>query len=430
GSTLTAQYEVEESVYGRVSVGFTGQGALILSDNAEMRTTELYVGGGPVEGDDLPQFSHGEGNVQVTENAYLDTFLLVLGVDGTGEMEVSAGGGVMSYYSWLGLNDDGVGVATLSGEDSGWQNLGYMAVGAWGQGGLTISDGASLTTSRMYIGGFDVSDGDITFEGWVEEYGVPGGTGVVTVSGTGSRLVLLDDTFYVGYAGEGTLDINNGGQVDVQGALVGGPEGSTGLVTIDGEGSLWHIAGGTALSAMELQGDGEVIVSNGGTIVVDEADAYLGVAGTLTVGSEGTGSSMTISDGGLVRTEAGVIGGYNPRFDTLEEYFDEDTVLSDGTGSVIVDGAESRWDMEDLMVGFSGEGTLTIANGGGVTAGNSWLGVMPGSGGFVEVLSGSTWANDDELVVGAWGSAVVDIAGAGQVYAADVYLGGMPLDLL
>jgi len=431
GSTLTAEYEVEKSVYdGKVSVGFTGQGALILSDNAEMRTTELYVGGGPVEGDDLPQFSHGEGNVQVTENAYLDTFLLVLGVDGTGEMEVSAVGDVKSYYSWLGLSDDGVGVATLSGEDSGWLNLGYMAVGAWGQGELTISDGASLVTSRMYIGGFDVSAGDITFEDWVEEYGVPGGTGVVTVSGTGSRLVLLGKTFYVGYSGEGTLDINNGGQVDVQGALVGGPEGSTGLVTIDGEGSLWHIAGGAALSAMELQGDGEVIVSNGGTIVVDEADAYLGVAGTLTVGSEGTGSSMTISDGGLVRTEAGVIGGYNPRFDTLEEYFDEDTVLSDGTGSVIVDGAESRWDMEDLMVGFSGEGTLTIANGGGVTAGNSWLGVMPGSGGFVEVLSGSTWANDDELVVGAWGSAVVDIAGAGQVYAADVYLGGMPLDLL
>lgn len=194
-----------------------------------------------MEGDDLPQFSHGEGNVQVTENAYLDTFLLVLGVDGTGEMEVSAGGGVMSYYSWLGLNDDGVGVATLSGEDSGWQNLGYMVVGAWGQGGLTISDGVSLTTSRMYIGGFDVSDGDITFEDWVEEYGVPGGTGVVTVSGTGSRLVLLDDTFYVGYSGKAHWTSTMGGRWTSK-ALVGGPEGSTGRVTIDGEGSPWRLS--------------------------------------------------------------------------------------------------------------------------------------------------------------------------------------------
>ena len=43
----------------------------------------------------------------------------------------------------------------------------------------------------------------------------------------------------------------------------------------------------------------QVIVSNGGEIIVSEPNAYLGVAGTLTVGSEGTGSSMTISDSGL-----------------------------------------------------------------------------------------------------------------------------------
>lgn len=146
-----------------------------------------------------------------------------------------------------------------------------------------------------------------------------GSTGTVTVSGTGTKWTMssiwgLD----VGNSGNGTLLITNGGSVSNNNGNIGDRASSTGKVTVDGSGSTWTNSTG------------------------------------LTIGDLGNGT-LTITGGASVSSTNGTIGfGYN------------------STGVVTVAGANSKWTIEgytgELLVGNHGSGTVSITNGGSVTA--------------------------------------------------------------
>ena len=69
-----------------------------------------------------------------------------------------------------------------------------------------------------------------------------GSTGTVTVDGTGSTWTNSGD-LYVGYYGNGTLNITGGGAVSNTNGYIGYNSGSTGTVTVDGTGSKWTNSG-------------------------------------------------------------------------------------------------------------------------------------------------------------------------------------------
>jgi T5SS/PEP-CTERM-associated repeat protein len=189
-----------------------------------------------------------------------------------------------------------------------------------------------------------------------------GGVGTVTVSGAGSQWTNTSD-LYVGYSGQGTLSILDGGKVSNTFGYVGTASGGVGTVTVSGVGSQWTNTG----------------------------NLYVGDAG------QGT---LSITNGGLVSNTIGVIGNN-----------------SDGVGTVTVSGVGSQWkNSGDLYIGISGQGTLNITNGGQVSNLVGFVGYSTGGVGTMTVSgAGSQWTNDTEMYVGTSGQGTLNITNGGQV---------------
>ncbi len=191
-----------------------------------------------------------------------------------------------------------------------------------------------------------------------------GSTGAATVTGAGSRWDAAL-ALYVGYEGTGSLTISDGGWVVSYDGTLGCESGSNGTVTVTGAGS-W------------------------------------GMTDFLTVGRYGAGT-LTVSDGGAIsRCDDGYLGRY-----------------SGSVGKATVTGVGSKWHLGiyPLFVGYSGTGTLTIADGGVVKNRLGILGRDPGSNGTATVTgAGSLWdLSYANLHVGGKGTVSLTISDGGKV---------------
>jgi len=235
-----------------------------------------------------------------------------------------------------------------------------------------------------------------------------GSTGKMTVEGEGSAWVERLTT--IGYSGAGELTIQNDGLYDSGEGRIGHLAGSTGKVTVDGEGSAWLIRGSFFVGS---QGRGELIIQNGaqvnnvwgiissdetgtGMVTVDGKGSTWTNSNYLYVGSRGTGE-LIIQNAGQVNNTIGYIGG-----------------SAGSTGKVMVDGERSVWNnSQELYVGYYGTGELIIQNGGQVSNTNSYIGNQASSTGKVTVDGeGSVWTNDGILNIGT--NRQLD-AGAGEL---------------
>lgn len=227
-------------------------------------------------------------------------------------------------------------------------------------GNLTIQNGGQLNTGSGYIG-YD-----------------SGSEGTATVTGEGARWDP-EGNLYVGYRGQGTLNIEDGGAVDTgQEVGIGVYTGSESTATVTGEGARWDIEGNLYVGnyghgTLNIE-DGGTVVAGGGTVdaggniisigrlpgsegtaTVTGEGARWGIGGNLYVGQEGRGT-LAIEDGGAVDTgNIGYIGS-----------------ISGSEGKATVTGEGSVWSIEQtLLVGNEGTGTLTIAEDGTVAADNA-----------------------------------------------------------
>jgi T5SS/PEP-CTERM-associated repeat protein len=432
-----------------LAVGAGGTGSLTVSAGGVVDSTESYIGGylksdtNEATETDTVQIRNGTGTAAVTGpgSTWLND-ILVVGAGGNGRLDITDGGVVSSYFGVVGLGPNSVGQVTVSGPNSVWANSaqvvagdvdgggsepynGTLIVGGWGQGDLLVSNGGRVDSVKTYIGGFNMAElGDGSTDWGLAN---PAGTGVVTVTGPNSVLSASGgNSLYVGYSSDGTLNILAGGRVETNAAIVGVLPDSNGLVVVDGPGSTLSIAGGLAEPNAVAQGNGEMIIRNGGLVEVKDPNGLLAVGGSITVGSEGQGT-LTVSNGAVVNSRSTLIGGYDPDYEHLSDYFEPNAVLGTGTGTVAVSGEGSTLQADGVAVGFSGTGSLSVADGGRVFADMSMIGVMPDVNG-VAVVSGpnSVWASTSGLIVGAWGRGELTVADGADVVAGDVYLGGMP----
>ncbi len=231
----------------------------------------------------------------------------------TGTMETYAGvlGGTA-----LRLVKGGEGTQFLTGAN-------VYAGGTTVRSGLLVVDGGSInhTDGDTIVG---LSNGDEAFleiradSSVTNQFGTvgsdSGSVGTVTVKGTDATWMNSGDYLWVGLAGTGTLNIEDGGQVSSLNALIGTHTGSNGTVNVTGAGSVWN----------------------------NSTD--------MDVGSSDTGE-LNISAGGVV-TSTTVYVAYGPN----------------STGTVTVIGADSKFALSsNSYFGFSGEATVTIADGGEVS---------------------------------------------------------------
>ena len=192
------------------------------------------------------------------------------------------------------------------------------------------------------------------------------GNGEVTVSGPASLWTNSGDV-NVGYGGEGTLDVSNDGQVEIDGQLLVGGAGK-GTLNITMGGYVLSHGGSAGVGVAGIQSD--ITVAGTGSTWKNSGELRVGDAGT---------SSLQITSGGVVQNTNGWVGASDVGFE--------------GTGEVTVSGPSSLWtNSGDLTLGAIGGGTVNVS-----------------AGGSVEI--------NGELVAGSTRQQHVNITAGGQVYS-------------
>ena len=305
---------------------------------------------------------------------------------GTGTLNITNGGAISSGNGFVGRGAGSVGTATV---DSGgqWNTNGYdMNVGFYGASGtLNITNGGTVTSGNGHIG-------------WPCGYtGSSPTTGMVTVDGKGSTWTN-SGSLDVGYGGSGTLNITNGGQVNVASTLtlwetdssvtvnrgtlsVGGLAGTGALFISDpAGGAAALVVGSTADStflgtiADSTGGAGSLLKIGSGMLTLGGANSYSGSTtvseGVLAMGADdslSTKSNLVLDGGTTLKTY-----GYSQNAGTGALAILGDAMIDVGSpGSILkfADSSAEAW-----------SGTLTILD---------WEGSLSG-GGADELFFGSS----------------------------------------
>lgn len=231
-----------------------------------------------------------------------------------------------------------------------------------------LSFGQAVQAAPLILGG----DQTISTDTSVDTV-VVGNSGAGSTGGDGSLTVNNGATLI--NSGNGTFIGNIGGVNPQRGhGYIGLNAGSTGVATITGANSLWQ----------------------------NQNHVHVGLNG------QGT---LNITDGGKVATSASSYLGNN----------------AGSTGTAIVTGTDSLWQSSGtLYVGNSGQGTLTVQNGGKVSSGGNIIGnnTIPytGSTGNVTVTGAdSLWQSSGDLSVNR---GTLNIEDGGKVTNTDGYIGG------
>ncbi|MGN6311011.1 MAG: autotransporter-associated beta strand repeat-containing protein, partial [Xanthobacteraceae bacterium] len=196
---------------------------------------------------------------------------LVVGLAGSGVLDISGGGAVTSAQGAVGRNPGSTGTVTVTGPESSWLLSDSMLVGSDGDGKLTVAGGAKVLSSGGLFGS------GLAFG--------PLSSGVVTVTGANSIWGNSGAIVVVGYNGRATLTATNGGTVLAgSGVAIAAASGSSGTFNIGaGAGETAAAPGNVAASQIGF-GDGV------GTLVFNHTGANYTFATPLLRTPFGTGT--------------------------------------------------------------------------------------------------------------------------------------------
>lgn len=220
-----------------------------------------------------------------------------------------------------------------------------------------------------------------------------------------------DSNLAVGFDGNGTLTISDGGSLIHKGLFIAARTGSVGSVDINGGNlslaDIVHVGYG---------GSGNLTLTGNGTITSDKADigGFTTATGSATindglwqntnaffVGVEGNGS-LTVSPQGRLTSESLYVGH-----------------SGNSTGSVTISGGNVTLTGSNstLAVGVRGTGNLMVTNGGEVSANFVQVGLEIGSSGTATVTGNSTLTATNYVQVGvtAGSSGTLSLSGNGSL---------------
>ena len=311
-----------------------------------------------------------------------------------------------------------------------------------------------MVNTIVQVGDDPGSSGEVVVSGMgsnlTATQGMSTGTGVNTTGSTTieNNATINSDWFDVGAGGSGIATIRSGGKLTTAADIfsgVGAYESTAyGEVTVTGAGSRWDSGGQIEVGE---EGIGKLTVADGGVVAitmpvnfneasgllqvgqffgsdgevtVDGTNSQLTTATAINIGREGDGS-LTISNGGFVSSHPNT---HANAFDTtLSGSIGRNAT---GTGDVTISGKASRWIQDGMMaVGYFGDGTLTLENGGTLQSSDGQIAKEVGSQGAAIVTgTGAQWTIADNLIVGgndtnAGGAGSLTISGGGKVIVGD-----------
>ncbi len=360
-------------------VGYENNGHLVIRDGLLVESSGFTLGFNEGVTGQLDVIGP---NTTLTEGAFGDTSYV--GLAGTGVFNVSEGGKAIFTNALegalrLGWSASGVGTVNVDGEGSEVQAR-LTQVGHAGAGTLNITNSGKFSVGNFNNDGVAMSAADLE-----------GATGTILVDGAGSQLEVFSSALLIGDGGKGALTISDGGLVTTI------AEGLSSGVRVgyetSGEGSIDITGAGSTLNASSLvvgaSGSGQVTVREGGRI---EANREEPIGTWLSVGSNATGT------GGLLIEGAGT------------------TLDAKGSGAVI---------------GYGGQGELTVRNGASASLSTIILGNEQGASGSVLVTGAGTrltTGDDAGVYIGNRGNGDLKVLDGAEVSVGHLFVGASPTD--
>ena len=394
-----------------LGVGASGNNSnsLQISNGGFVSSGNLYVGGNGGTGNSV--LITGDGSALVANGSTVGNFI---GYNSSGNSMTVAGGGIFRSIGNLSIGNNGgqsnsVLVTGYNGstEDGGNQsyflNSGKLTVGDEASGNsLVISNGGVVNANGFYLGSGTASSnntlivtGDLSTceSGWASglysygdlHIGYAGSGNLMVISNIAS---VWDSNGVVGNIGSSNSVQMLGGQWTNSGALIIGNEGSGNSLFVSNRG-LVSSTDGTVGNAYSSSNNLVVIsgvsdFSNGFVPLGLRGSQWIN-SGSITVGNQGSGNTLVVSNGGSIVSTGGWIGnGSSASNNSLLISGVSDPISTLNYGESIL--------ITEVITGLNGN--LISSNeytGGPITNFSaSWV--------------ASTWSNSGNLIVGNEGS--------------------------
>ncbi|MHB9078475.1 MAG: PEP-CTERM sorting domain-containing protein [Pirellulaceae bacterium] len=297
-------------------------------------------------------------------NGWVDAPALIVGGSGKGTLNVSETW-INAQELIVGDKSGSTGEVLIDGGGSRLSITGPLVVGASGTGKLTVDNGADLELfDNVVVGQESTGSGEFNVKGPL-----------------GPSSLLSANRFVVGGRGQGTLNLS-GIEVFYTTLVVGDETDSTGEVTLSGAGMKWETDYIDSPVTVGKAGNGSLTIADGAEMTLRNGSLWNTViigheAGSLgTVVVQGAGSKLLAQSeivvgysgsGSLTIRDGGLVGGVGlgPSY-TDVTIGSQDSFSTAGRGEVLVDGIGSKLLASNLVVGAAGQGQLTIQNGGNV----------------------------------------------------------------
>ena len=337
-------------------------------------------------------FNHSGGEVLVGA--------LVLGDSATGNGTYYLSGTAdLTNYGWFHIGGAGTGAVEQTGGTatiSGGQF--HVAEAPGSHGAYDLQDGTLTNFEYSYIGyggtgTFNQSGGTHSVSDYLYLGYLPGSTGTYTLNGTGLLTPYSDQ--YIGYQGTGIFEHSAGinQPAPYHDMSVGKMAGGDGTYRLSGTGQF---------------GIDNLTVGDAGKGAFEQSGGTANSTGYLVVGSkEGSEGSYSLTGGTLTVASGSTVGGAgNGRFlhfagtHTVSSSYGSLTIGSSATGEGFYDmGGTAQLNVDDLNVGWYGNGRMNQAGG-------------------VVNLTGNLYVGYDDAVAGAY-----SLSDTGQLSAKYQYVG-------
>ena len=425
GSSYTATNDIGSTPFVLNGLTFNGNAGATVTINGLSNTNNGLTFNGAT-----PTITVGAGNAILNPVVALNTTTTVAG--GAGTITFTNAVNAATSGTGISLVQTSTGSLVLSGGGS-FDTLSVQAGAASATGGilaLTAPTGTGNVNSGLQIGAASGQTGSFTANGGatvnvtenVYIGDAAGSSGTLTVTGPGTVLNAtggMSNRLAVGNFGTGTLNITNGGAVNVGQLFQNRQAGSgTSTILVNGAGSTLQVINQATFGSF---GVGNTTVQNGGTLTADSTFIIaLNTGGNGTVTITGAGSSATVgvlaeiapTNGGtgtLIVQNGASFSASNPNGGLLLGSFH--TGVTGGTGTVTVTGSGSTITIAgeiDLADNPGSSATLNVLAGGSFNAagdifagGAAASGATPAANATITVSgAGSTLAVGGSLIVG------------------------------
>ena len=200
----------EDASYGAIVVGGNGTGTLEIIEGVSVQTSSLALGVGA----DALGTGIFSGTLSVTTT-------LQIGLSGTGTMIVEEGGHVFAMLFQVGLYNGSSGTTIVRGELS--INGSFINFGESGDSTLIIENGGSVSATPLLAVALGANQGSNATADIQGTFSITGmfligrqGTGIVDI-GNGGLLSASQVVFGQAFdAGDGALNLNNGGTLETE----------------------------------------------------------------------------------------------------------------------------------------------------------------------------------------------------------------------